>query len=281
MNALQPAAGLHPSRYSGPVRASAAAFLAIIRRDLLVTRRQAIPFLLQTLLQPLFYLFVFGKVLPSIGATGAGFSVVLLPGVVALTTFLTAFQATAIDLARDLSFTLEIEDRLLAPIPTTLVAVEKILFAAMRGLLAGALIFPLAYLILGDGYQVRTDHLGVLIGLLVLIAFVGASFGVLLGTLVPVQQIPLLFALVLTPLIFTGCVFYPWSALNSIKWFQTLTLFNPLTYAAEGMRYAMVPAIGGHELQTLDITWIALALGVSLVVCLIGGVAFFQRRVLS
>jgi ABC-2 type transport system permease protein len=245
----------------------------------LVTRRQAVPFLLQTLLQPLFYLFVFGKVLSSIGATGGGFSVVLLPGVVAITTFLTAFQATAIDLARDLSFTLEVEDRLLAPIPVTLVAVEKILLAAMRGLLAGALIFPLGYWILGAGYQVRTDQLGVLIGLLILIAFVGASFGVLLGTVAPVQQIPLLFALVLTPLIFTGCVFYPWSALENIKWFQTATLFNPLTYASEGLRYAMVPPIGGHELPTLDITWILLALGAALIACLIGGVVSFRRRV--
>ena len=50
---------------------------------------------------------------------------------------------------------------------------------------------------------------------MILIAFVGAAFGVLLGTLAPVQQIPLLFALVLTPLIFTGCVFYPWAALEN------------------------------------------------------------------
>jgi ABC-2 type transport system permease protein len=279
MSAISPSVERHVEPHLGPVRASATAFLAIIRRDLLVTRRQAVPFLLQTLLQPLFYLFVFGKVLSSIGATGSGFSVVLLPGVVAITTFLTAFQATAIDLARDLSFTLEVEDRLLAPIPVTLVAIEKILLAAMRGLLAGALIFPLGYWILGAGYQVRTDQLGVLIGLLILIAFVGASFGVLLGTVAPVQQIPLLFALVLTPLIFTGCVFYPWSALENIKWFQTATLFNPLTYASEGLRYAMVPPIGGHELPTLDITWIVLALGAALVACLIGGVISFRRRV--
>ena len=88
MSAMAPITERHTTRYLGPIQASATAFLAIIRRDLLVTRRQAIPFLLQTLLQPLFYLFVFGKVLSSIGATGGGFSVVLLPGVVAITTFL-------------------------------------------------------------------------------------------------------------------------------------------------------------------------------------------------
>jgi hypothetical protein len=41
----------------------------------------------------------------------------------------------------------------------------------------------------------------------------------------------------------------------------------------------MVPAIGGHELPTLDITWILLTLGAALIACLIGGVIFFRRRV--
>jgi ABC-2 type transport system permease protein len=281
MSAIPHAVQPRESRYLGPARAAWTAFLAIISRDLLVTRRQAITFLLQTLVQPLFFLFVFGKVFTSIGVANRGFPALLLPGIVALTTFLTAMQSTSIDLARDLGFTLEIEDRLLAPIPITLVAIEKILLAALRGLIAGTLVFPLAYWILGDAYHVRTDHLAVLIGLLVLIAFVGAALGVLLGVLAPVQQLALVFALVLTPLIFTGCTYYPWAALGSIKWFQIVTLFNPLTYAAEGMRYAMVPPIQGFELQTLDIGWVLLALGSSLVVCLIGGVLLFRRRVVS
>src|SRR5207237_4876540 len=129
--------------------------------------------------------------------------------------------------------------------------VEKVLLAALRGLLAGAFIFPLAFWILGSGYQVRTDLLSVLIGLMVLVALVGAALGLLLGVSVPLQQIPLIFALVLTPLIFTGCTFYPWASLGAIKWFQIVTLFNPLTYAAEGMRYAMVPPLHVQALQTL------------------------------
>ena len=68
-------------------RASLTAFLAIVSRDLLVMRREVITFLLQTLIQPLFFLFVFGKVLSTIGAANAGFSTLLLPGIVALTVF--------------------------------------------------------------------------------------------------------------------------------------------------------------------------------------------------
>ena len=268
-----------------PPRSNAAAaltaFFAIVRRDLVVMRREAATFLVQMLVQPLFFLFVFGKVLPTIGAANASFSVLLLPGIVAFTVLVTTLQGPSVELARDLGFTREIDDRLLAPLPIALVAIEKVVLATVRGLFAGAVVFPLAYWILGDGYQVRTDHIGVLIGLMVLVALVGSALGLLLAAVAPISLLPLVFALVLTPLVFTGCAYYPWSALDSIKWFQILTLFNPLTYASEGMRYTMVPPIHGQTIQTLDMGWVVLALGAALVLSLCGGVILFRRRVLS
>ena len=262
-------------------RASLSAFVAIVSRDLLVMRREVITFLLQTLIQPLFFLFIFGKVLSTIGVASVGFSTLLLPGVVALTVFLTALQGPAIDLARDLGVIREIDDRLLAPLPVVLVAIEKVLLAMLRALVGGAFIFPLAYWILGSSYQVRGDQVGVLIGLIVLVALTGAATGLLLGTSVQIQLIPLIFGLVLTPLIFTGCTFYPWASLTAIKWFQILTLFNPLTYAAEGLRYAMVPSLHGQALQTIPIGWVILALCVSCIVALGVGMRLFRRRVIS
>jgi ABC-2 type transport system permease protein len=281
MNVLLPTSRQHESRSRGNARAALIAFLAIVSRDLLITRREAPSFLLQTLAQPLFFLFVFGKVLSTTGAATSGFSLLLLPGIVAFTLFLTALQGTSVDLSRDLGFTREIEDRLLAPLPIALVAVEKIVLASLRGLLAGAVVFPLAYWILGNAYQVRTDHLGVLIGLMVLIALTGAALGLLLSVVTPIQQLPLIFALVLTPLTFTGCTFYTWTSLSAIRWFQIMTLFNPLTYAAEGMRYAMVPPLHGQALSTLAPGIVLLVLGASFVLCLWMGVRLFQRRVVS
>ena len=237
--------------------------------------------MLQTLIQPLFFLFVFGKVLSTIGAANASFSTVLLPGVVALTVFLTALQGPAIDLARDLNVIREIDDRLLAPLPVSLVAVEKVIFAAMRGLIAGAIIFPLAYVILGNEFNVRTDAIGVIIGVMILTAFAGATLGLTIGTLVKPEQIGLMFSLIFTPLIFTGCTYYPWGTLGSIKWFQIITLFNPLTYAAEGLRYAMVPSINGHTIPTLGIGWVILGLSVTFVAFLFIGIQTFRRRVIN
>ena len=76
----------------------------------------------------------------------------------------------------------EIDDRLLSPQPILLVAVEKILLSASRGLVAGALVFPLAWWILGSGYQVSTEHLAILVGLMALESLVGAALGLLLAT---------------------------------------------------------------------------------------------------
>ncbi len=131
------------ARREGRFSIAAAAFWAILRRDISVTFRDFIPFLLQVLLQPLFFLFIFGTVLPAIGIARQGFGALLLPGIVALTVVTTAIQGVALPLVLDLGFAREIDDRLLAPLPVSLVAIEKVIFAAMRGLVAGTVIFPL------------------------------------------------------------------------------------------------------------------------------------------
>lgn len=262
-------------------KSSLIALFSIVSRDLLIIRRELIPFLLQTLMQPILLLFVLGKVFLTAGTTGSGFSAILLPGILALTIFMTAFQASAIDLGRDLNVSREIDDRLLAPLPISLVAVEKLLLATLRALIGGALVFPLALWILGSGYQVRTDMLGIVIALMILIALMSSALGLMLSTIVPIQLFPLVFALVLSPLMFMGATFYPWASLESIKWFQIVTLFNPLTYAAEGLRYAMVPLVYGQPVQTLGIGWVLLVLSAAFVLCFGSGLVLFRRRVVS
>ena len=257
------------------------AFLATLRRDIVVTVRDFIPFLVQVLVQPLFLLFIFGKVLPSIGETQGNFAALLLPGVVALTSFLASMQGVTLPLVFDLGFAREIDDRLLAPMPTSLVAVEKILFAALRGIIAGAVIFPSAWLILGNQYQVRTDAIPGLIGMILLTSCMGASLGLVIGTLIKPEQVGLMFAVILTPLLFTGCTYYPWASLDGIKWFQIVTLFNPLTYAAEGTRAMMVPPIHGHALTTLAIPWVLLGLIGPIIAFTFLGMWTFRRRVIN
>jgi ABC-2 type transport system permease protein len=217
-------------------------FLAVLRRDIFVTWRELPSFLVQALLQPLFLLFVFGKVLGSLGYTQPGYATLLLPGIVAMTAFLTALQNTALPLVIDFSYLREIEDRLLAPIPTGLVAIEKVVFATLRALVSGILMFPAGALVLGS-LRLPAASVPLVAVVLVLGAMTGAAIGLTLGTLVPADKISIMFAVVLTPLLFTGATQYPWPSLDRLRWFQVVSAANPLTYVSEGLRAALVPSV--------------------------------------
>ena len=218
------------------------AFRALLWRDVFVTGRELVPFLLQVVLQPVFLLFVFGKVLVELGFATDGYSDVLLPGVIALTAFLTALQTTAFPLVIDFSFTKEIEDRLLAPLPTYLVAVEKIVFSVLRALVAAAVMFPISLWVLGS-LPVTWSDVPVLLLFLVLGSLVGACVGMTIGTFVTPNRINVVFAVVLTPLLFTGSTQFPWQSLDSLRWFQVVCAVNPLTYVSEALRAQMAPDV--------------------------------------
>jgi ABC-2 type transport system permease protein len=231
-----------PSARTQRAATAGRAFLAVLWRDVFVTIRDLPTFLAQVIVQPFFLIFVFGRVLGQLGYTQEGYTDILLPGVIALTAVLTALQGTALPLVLEFSFTKEIEDRLLAPLPTWAVAVEKIVFAALRALLAAVIMFPIGWLVLGS-VPFEPAGLPLLIAVLVLGALAGSAMGLMLGTLVSPNRINIMFALVLTPLLFTGASQYPWQQLETLQWFQVVTLFNPLTYVSEGMRNALIPQV--------------------------------------
>jgi ABC-2 type transport system permease protein len=218
------------------------AFRAVLYRDLYVTWREFPAFLAQVILQPLFLLLVFGLVLSKLGYTQKGYSDLLFPGLLALTAVITAIQTLAFPLVAEFGWTKEIEDRLLAPMPTSYVAAEKVLFAVLRSLTATLIMIPIGILILGS-IPWRWAGFPLFLAGLVLGALVGAGFGLLMGTLVRPEKISLLFSLVFTPLLFTGCVQYPWPSLDQLRWFQVITALNPMTYVSEALRGALVPEV--------------------------------------
>ena len=89
--------------------------------------------LVRTAMQPVLLIFVFTYVFPRIGQgvggggeRSAGFSTLLVAGVVGLSVIFTGIQAVALPLVNEFGYTKEIEDRILAPLPVWAVAVEKI-----------------------------------------------------------------------------------------------------------------------------------------------------------
>ncbi|MFV2123830.1 ABC transporter permease [Micromonospora sp. LOL_013] len=220
----------------------ARAFGAILWRDLFVAGKDIWFVLAQVLMTPLFMLFIFTQVLTMQGIVGAGFADILLPGTVALATFTTALQSVAVPLVKEFGFTREIEDRLLSPLPTALVAVGKLMVATLRGLFAAVVVYPLGALVVGSapgGWSALPLSLVVVL----LAGWVGAALGMTLATVLPLQRIQATFSLFVTPIIWTGCVHYPWQRLAEMPWFQVATAANPMTYAAEALRAAMAPHV--------------------------------------
>jgi ABC-2 type transport system permease protein len=251
------------------------AFLAVLHRDLYVTGKELPAFLAQVILQPLFLLFVFGKVLGSLGYTQHGYANLLFPGLLALTAVITSMQTLAFPLVAEFGWTREIEDRLLAPMPTSYVAAEKVVFAMLRALTATLVMIPVGILILGS-IPWRWSGLPLFIAALLLGSLVGAGFGLLLGTAVQPQRINLVFSLAFTPLLFTGCSQYPWPSLDRLRWFQVVTACNPMTYVSELMRGALVPSVPHIA------PWICLIVLVgSVSVLMTFGVRGFYRRAID
>jgi ABC-2 type transport system permease protein len=218
---------------------------------------------------------VFGKVLGSLGYTQHNYANLLFPGLLALTAVITAMQALAFPLVAEFGWTKEIEDRLLAPMPTSYVAAEKVLFAVLRSFAATLIMIPIGILILGS-IPWRWAGFPLFLAALVLGALVGAGFGLLMGTLVRPERITLLFSLIFTPLLFTGCSQYPWPLLDQLRWFQIVTACNPMTYVSEAFRGAMVPEEVPHIQPWICLVVLFFAVSVLLYVGLQG---FYRRAI--
>lgn len=225
-----------------PRVSSARVFVALLNRDLRVARRELPYFLIRTTMQPLLFVVVFGYLLPRMGFTGEEFKTALLPGILAVSLMFASSQSVTLPMVQEFGWTKEIEDRLLAPIPLPLVAVEKIVNAMIQGLIAAIVVLPLARLVMGPIPGFTFTHVGALVVVVLLSATAASAFGLFLGVAISPQQIGFLFSLILTPMIFFGCAYYPWSGLAVVPWLQYLVLINPLVYVSEGMRAALTPS---------------------------------------
>jgi len=216
-------------------------FGAFLMRDAHVARRNLVALLVQTLLQPLLLAFVFGRVMTSSGLIAASYKGVLLPGIMGMSMVLTGIQAVAMPLIAEFQFTHEIEDRLLAPMRIEWLAVEKVLAGMLQALVAGVVVILAGWLVLGPGVGLQVSQPFLFVAVVLLVALFSGAGGLALGCSVGQTQIGLMFSLVLAPMIFFGCVYYPWSALNNFPVVQKLVLLNPLVYASEGLRGTMAP----------------------------------------
>ena len=216
-------------------------FLALLSRDAHVARRNLLPMLMQNLLQPLLFTFVFGRVMTTSGMLPAAYKSLLLPGIMALSMVGAGIWSVAMPLIGEFQFTHEIEDRLLAPMEISWVAIEKVVAGMLQALAAGLTVIPAGWLLLRPGVELSLQTPLTFVGVALLVALFSASGGLVLGCSIGQAHVGLMFSLVVAPMIFFGCTYYPWSALKNFPILQNAVLLNPLVYASEGLRGTLVP----------------------------------------
>ena len=251
-------------------------FLALLSRDAHVARRNLIQLLVQTFLQPMLFVFVFGRVMVSSGYMRPEYKSLLLPGVMAISMMFTGVWAVAMPLIAEFQFTHEIEDRLLAPIKNYWLAIEKVCFGAAQAVVSGLAVIPAAWLLLRPGVDLNLHSPLLFAGVTLLVALLSACGGLALGCSVSQTQIGLMFSMVLTPMIFFGCTYYPWSALASFPILQKVVLVNPLVYASEGLRGALVP-----QFPHLPVVVVLIGLVIFDLLFLVVGLRQFRRKAVT
>jgi ABC-2 type transport system permease protein len=235
------------------------AFLALLRRDLLVASRNAGPLLMATLTQPILVVLVFGNILPRLNLVADEFRAVMVPGLMSITMLMAGVQGVLMPLAADLSGSREVDERLLAPISVGGVAAQKVVAGAIHASVAGLLALPAMIVLMHrfSGLDV-SPRWGVLLPMVVLSGLLSAAFGLTIGSNIQPRYSGLLFAVILGPMMLFGCAYYPWASLDVLGPVRYVFLLNPLVFMSEAMRLAVTP----------DIPHMSIGL-------LLGGLAFF------
>ena len=156
------------------------------------------------------------------------------------------------------------------------VAAEKIVAGVAQGIIAALVVLPIARLIMGPIPNLTFGHVGDVMLVTLLGATAFSALGMWLGTGIAPQQIGLMFSVIVAPMMFFGCAYYPWRGLDAVPVMKYLVLANPLTYVAEGMRGSLTPELPHMPLLV--------STGALLVICILfwtAGLRSFRKRAIG
>lgn len=255
---------------------TARVFLAMLRRDVHVARREIVFTLIRTTMQPLLFVIIFGFVMPRLGIVGRNYSTMMLPGIVAITLAMSAMMAVSMPMIVEFGHTKEIEDRLLAPVANQVVAIEKIAAGTIQGIIAALFVLPMARLIMGPIPGLTVANVGMLVITAILGGAAFSAMGLFLGTAIPPQQVGMMFSVILAPMMMFGCAYYPWRGLQAVPALKWSVLVNPLVYVAEGLRASLTPSVGSMPLPAIAVALVALTAIFTFL-----GLRSFMRRAVS
>jgi ABC-2 type transport system permease protein len=206
-------------------------------RDFVRLRRDRMR-IIASLGQPLLFLFVFGTGLaPAMSGLAGGaldFRQFMFPGILSMTILFTSiFSAVSIVWDREFGFLKEV---MVAPVPRTAVALGKVAGGATVGLFQGIIVLLLAPVL---GIKFSPSQLVVLLGLMLMLAVVMTSLGILIAARQrSMEGFQVMMQFLLFPMFFLSGAFFP---LRGVPiWLEALSRIDPVTYAVDPLRQVVL-----------------------------------------
>ncbi|WP_261815920.1 ABC transporter permease [Vibrio gallicus] len=194
----------------------------------------------QTLVPPAItmtlYFVIFGSLIGSrIGQMG-GFTYMeyIVPGLIMMSVITNSYSNVASSFFSS-KFQKNIEELLVAPIPTYVIIAGYVMGGVVRGLLVGTIVTIVSLLFV----DLHVHHWGIIIGTVVMTSIVfslgGLINAVFAGSFDDISIIP---TFILTPLTYLGGVFYSISLLP--EFWQHISKINPIVYMVNAFRYGFL-----------------------------------------
>ncbi|MDD3144977.1 MAG: ABC transporter permease [Candidatus Gracilibacteria bacterium] len=194
----------------------------------------------QTLLPPIvttvLYLLIFGKFIGSQISIVDGISYIdfIFPGLLMMSVIMASYQNSSTSYFGS-KFQHNIEELFVSPISHIKILVGFCIGAIIRGFIVGFLIFLVGFLMV-DIHIYNYFYLFLFTFLSsTLFALLGLFNGIFAKSFDDISIIP---SFVITPLIYLGGVFYSTSLLSPL--WKNISLFNPILYMVNGLRYAFI-----------------------------------------
>jgi ABC-2 type transport system permease protein len=190
--------------------------------------------MLASLGQPLLFLFVFGgglaPAMSDLAGGGLDFKQFMFPGILGMAVLFTSiFSAVSIVWDREFGFLKEV---MVAPVSRTAVALGKLAGGSTVAMFQGLLILVFAPLL---NIKLTWDQILILIGLMLLLAGVMTSLGILIAARQRTMEgFHVMMNFLLMPMFFLSGAFFP---LRGVPlWMEWLARVDPVTYGVDPLR---------------------------------------------
>jgi len=208
----------------------------LIRREILRFVRRPYNTFLPPLITNVLYFSVFGVILGSrIGTVGdVTYIQYVLPGLVVLGAMSNAFENASFSIFHG-RWNEYIHEVVTSPLSHTYTVVGYVVSSALRGIIIGSLIIAVGFIFTSIPFA----HPFYLISFGVVTTTLFAGLGIIGGLWAEdFDHLTVMNQFLLRPLVFFGAVFYSLDQLEGIAY--TVSLFNPMVYMVNGVRYGML-----------------------------------------